>query len=109
MTLLLVSSILFIILLFITFYLNWKMFEKAAVEGWWCLIPFANTYKMYKIAKLPVWLFVLSFIFTPVHLYAMYKLYRCFNISAGYAVLSLFIPYMGLCMIVYGTYEYNFD
>lgn len=109
MILLYLSGILFVILLFTTFYLNWKMFERAAVEGWWSLIPFVNTFKMYKIAKLPVWLFVISFVFIPIHLYAAYKFYREFSMTTLSAILSVLIPFWGPVSIVFGTYEYNFE
>ena len=102
------SCLILLVLLITTFYLNWKMFEKAAVEGWCSIIPIYNTYKMYQIAKLPLWVFLLSLLLPFIHIYACYKLFRAFDLSTGMAIASLFIPYLGLCCIVFGTYEYEF-
>ena len=90
---------------------TWKMYEKAAIPGWYSLIPFVNIYMIYKMAKLPGWLFALYF-FVPgaqlILLYAYFKMARNFNISTFWSIAGLFISGLTPCMVAYGTYEYNF-
>ena len=40
----------------------WKTFEKAGIEGWWAIIPFANTYHLVKISGKEWWWFLLFFV-----------------------------------------------
>ena len=40
----------------------WKLFEKAGEPGWTSLIPFLNTYKLYKMAFGNGWWFLLLFV-----------------------------------------------
>lgn len=40
----------------------WKLFEKAGEPGWTSLVPFLNTYKLYKMAFGSGWWFLLLLI-----------------------------------------------
>ena len=40
----------------------WKVFQKAGEPGWASIIPFYNTFTLFKIAGLNPWLFLLLFI-----------------------------------------------
>lgn len=97
--------------LIIMYVCMWKMYEKAAIPGWYSLIPFANIYMIYKMAKLPGWLYIAYFIIPGTQLlliYAYYRMAKNFNVSTFWSIAGLFILGLTPCMIAYGTYEYNF-
>ena len=104
-----IANVISTVVMVFSFYLMWKVFVKAAIPGWQCLIPFWNIYCFSKIAKVGALCLFLMFIFPPTLIYATYKMYKQFNFSTGLAVASLFVPFLGNCAIVFGTYEYNFE
>lgn len=59
MTVLMIVSIIVSVLAIIA---NWKMFEKADVEGWKSLIPIYNLYKQTEIVTGSGWMFLLLLI-----------------------------------------------
>lgn len=40
----------------------WKMFDKGGIEGWWAIIPIANTYHLVRLAGKEWWWFLLLFV-----------------------------------------------
>lgn len=55
-------SVFFIILFVIIFVLHivgvWNVFKKAGEPGWKAIIPFYNTYVLYKISWSPMWFWI---------------------------------------------------
>ncbi len=91
------SMVLFLCLaiLAVSILVQWKLFTKAGEKGWWALVPFANTYHLFKI----VWgrgsLFWLLFlpIGNFVLIYATcYKLAKAYGKGNGFAIACLFFP-----------------
>lgn len=95
-----------LVLLIIAF---WRIFTKAGEPGWASLIPFYNTYIMYKIAWGNGWLFLLSFIPLVgmfVALVALYKLCVAFDHGAGFFLGLLFLSPIFLLILAFGSSEY---
>ena len=40
----------------------WKIYKKLGLPGWNSIIPIYNVYVLFKLANMPMWMFVLSFI-----------------------------------------------
>ena len=64
----------------IPFYNTWVLFETQGIKGWWSLIPFANIIFMY---------------------IAYYKLAINFGRSSGFAILTIFFPYICLPILAF--------
>ena len=73
----------------------WKMFEKAGEAGWKSLIPFYNSYILYKMATGNGWLFLIAFIPVVGALIATVllsiKLAKAFGKGTGFAVGLFFL------------------
>lgn len=73
----------------------WNIFKKAGEDGWKSLIPFYNTYILFKISWGNGWLFLLDFI--PVigfvtNVIMNVKLSRSFGHGTGFAIGLILIP-----------------
>ncbi len=73
----------------------WKMFQKAGEPGWTSIIPFVNTYKLYKIGWGNGWLFLLGII--PVVNFIVYivlslKLAKAYGMGVGFGIGLMFLP-----------------
>ena len=107
----LVIGLLFIALEIIVF---WRIFTKAGVEGWKCLIPVYNLIVIAQIAGMNPWLLLLMLIpcvgpFVAIYMY--YKLGCKFG-SKVYGILCAipFTMWIALLMIAFSSsIEYNFE
>lgn len=78
---------------------QWKLFEKAGVEGWKSIIPFYNSYCLCEIAMGNGLLFLLSFI--PC-INFIFSIVLCLNIAKAYGKDTLF----GILMIFFTPIMY---
>lgn len=73
------------------------IFQKANEPGWHAIVPFLNSYKLYKIIFGNGWYFLIPVVlglipivkvFAPAlfSIYTFYKLAKCFNKGTGFAV-----------------------
>jgi len=93
----------------IVFIAKWRIYKKAGQPGWATLIPFYNTFVHIKVAKLPLWTFILAltpFIFI-LNIILWYETAKNFGKSNGYGVaINIFgiilIPALG-----FGKNQYN--
>ena len=89
---------------------KWKIFTKANVPGWVCLIPFYSTFKLFEITVGNGWkmLYCLIPFFGPV--YAIYvtcvKLSQVFGHKAGFTLGLFFLPHIFMLIIGLGSSEY---
>ena len=89
---------------------NWKLFEKADVEGWKSIIPILNTWEMFKIGGVNP-LFILLF-FIPivggfVSFYLIFKFVEGYGFSLGGFLLYLFFtPIMSIYMAFSDNVKY---
>lgn len=105
-TLMIVLSIVFMILSLIAL---WKIFEKAGVEGWKCLIPIYNVYIEFKIATGNGWMFLLLFVpfvnFVVLIWYYL-KLAKVFGKSEAFAVGLIFLNVFFILILGFGEDKY---
>jgi hypothetical protein len=88
----------------------WKTFEKAGVEGWWAIIPFANTYHLVKISGKEWWWFLLFFV-PCINLVAIIVVSLAvaerFGKSAGFGIGLWILPFIFYPMLGFGDAEYQ--
>lgn len=87
----------------------WKMFSKAGEPGWTSLIPFLNTYKLFKIGWGSGWLFLLGFIpivNIVVSIMLGIKLARAFGKGTGFAVGLILLPSIFYMILGFGDSVY---
>jgi hypothetical protein len=83
----------------------WKVFTKAGQPGWAAIVPFYNTYVLLKTVGRPGWWLVLLFVpiaNVVIGILVMIDLARAFGKSGGFAVLLIFLPFVGLPMLAFG-------
>lgn len=87
----------------------WRLFSKAGIEGWKCLIPFYNMYCLYKIAFGIGWLFFLTFIPFVNFIMAIilcFKLSSAFGHGAGYGFGLLFLDPIFILILAFDSSVY---
>lgn len=89
----------------------WKLFEKAGIDVWKCLIPLYNMYCLYEISfgRGKGWLFILTLI--PCVNFVMMiiqpiKLSQSFGKGGGYAVGLIFLPTIFYLLLGFGSARY---
>ena len=88
---------------------QWKLYKKAGEHGWAALIPFYNQYVLVKITWGNGWLFFLYLVPIGNFIFAIatnIKLARAFGKSGGYAVGLIFLSFIFLPMLAFGSTQY---
>ena len=103
-----VANIISLILCVIAIAGAWKVFVKAGIPGWHCLIPILSTYDLCKIAlRDSVGLFtVLSILIFPVFIYPCIKLAKSFGKGTGFGILLFFFSFIAMPILGFGDAEY---
>jgi hypothetical protein len=88
----------------------WKIFTKAGEAGWKSLIPFYNTYTLFRIAGRNGWWFLLLGVpivnFVLLIVLAL-DLAKHFGKSSLFAIFGLILfPYVGYLMLAFGEAKY---
>lgn len=103
---------LFVLILAVTTIVSvWKIFEKAGDKGWKALIPFYNSYTLFKVAGYNGWMFLLLIIpIVNIVIFVLLslKLAEKFGKSTLFAVVALilFNP-IGFWIIGLGDAKYK--
>ena len=105
------AGIWFVALAISIFYIicNWKICVKAGEPGWAAIVPFYNSYVMYKIAWGNGWMFLcqlipmIGFVFP---LIMSVKLAGAFGKGFGYGLGLIFLPIIFQPMLAFGNAEY---
>lgn len=91
---------------------TWKIFTKAGRPGWACLIPIYNSIVMLKIAKMSPWLIFL-FLIPIVNIFLSFllciNLASAFNRGTGFAFGLVFLSFIFVPILGFGSSEYDFD
>lgn len=87
----------------------WRIFDKADEPGWASLIPFYNTYVMFKLSMGNGWLFLLCFI--PIvniiiSIWLYFALAKVFDRGVGFGFGLLFLPIIFFPILAFGDAEY---
>lgn len=88
---------------------QWKLYKKAGEHGWAALIPFYSQYVLVKITWGNGWLFLLYLVPIGNFIFAIatnIKLARVFGKSGGYAAGLIFLSFVFLPMLAFGSAQY---
>lgn len=88
---------------------NWRIFEKAGEAGWKSLIPFYNTYILFKITWDNGILFLLTFVpvvGTVMLWVTQYKLCKAFDKSTAFFIGMFFFSPIFLLILAFDGSEY---
>lgn len=89
---------------------QWKIFEKAGVAGWKCLIPIYNMYVLFLIAGKPGWwliLMLVPIVSVVVYLLAMLSLAGRFSKGPVYGVGLFLLPFIFFPLMAFDGSEYS--
>ena len=88
---------------------EWKIYTKAGVPGWACLIPFYGAYKLFEIAGMNGWMFLLCFI-PIVNIIIVIKLMidlaKAFGKGVGFGLGLIFLNPIFMCILGFGSDQY---
>lgn len=88
----------------------WKLFEKAEEPGWKAIVPFLNTYTLFRIAGRNGWGFLLLLIplvNIAVMIVISADIAKKFGKSVIYGVIGLFLfPYVFYVLLGFGDAKY---
>ena len=88
----------------------WKIFTKAREAGWWSLIPYANSYMLFKIVYGNGWKFLLLLVpglNCVLPFFLMYRHAQVFGKGGGFAAGLIFLPYIFMPMLAFGNARYR--
>ena len=88
----------------------WKLFTKAGKPGWASIIPIYNTCVMIDIAEKPIWWILLLFIpgvNIVISILVTIGLAKNFGRGAGTAIGLIFLPFIFLLILAFGSAEYK--
>lgn len=88
----------------------WKLFTKADEPGWAAIVPFYNTYVLFKISFGNGWMFLLLLV--PVvnavmEIMLIFKLAKAFGKGVGFGFGLLFLMPIFLLILAFGSAEYE--
>lgn len=87
----------------------WRLFEKAGIEGWWAIIPFANSYQAFKLFCGNGWLFLLMlipYVNIAVSIYYAYMLCKSFGHGVGFTIGLIFLSPIFKGILAFNKDEY---
>lgn len=88
---------------------NWMIFQKAGEPGWAAIIPFYNTYVLFKIVTGNGWkmFFLIIPFFNIVYgIMMMFKLAKAFGQGTGFGFGLLFLGFIFEPILAFGDAEY---
>lgn len=101
--------IIYIALIVFYIFVMWKIFVKAGEPGWASIVPFYNTYVLFKITWGNGWLFLLSLIpvVNAVILIITYvKLAQAFGKGTGFILGLIFLSPIFLPILAFDSSDY---
>ncbi|MDF7799643.1 DUF5684 domain-containing protein [Pontiellaceae bacterium B1224] len=88
----------------------WKMFVKAGHPGWAAIVPIYNTCVLCDIGGKPMWwvlLMLIPFVNIVIAILVMVGVARNFGRGVGTALGLLFLPFIFMLILGFGSAEYN--
>ena len=90
----------------------WKMFVKAGQQGWLSIVPILNTYVIIKLAGREGWwilLFLIPCVNIVVAIIVYMDLAQKYGKSAAYGLGLVFLPFIFIPMLGFGSATYQGD
>jgi len=87
----------------------WQVFVKGGRPGWATIIPFYNIYTLLKVVGRPGWwliLYIIPIIGFIVWIIVSIDLAKSFGKSSGFAVGLIFLPFIFIPIIGFGSARY---
>ncbi len=90
----------------------WKVFQKAGRPGWAAIVPIYDTWVLFEIAGKPGWWALLSLIpfvnivVVVLLIIAYIEISKQFGKSGAFALLLIFLPFIGWPMLGFGDAKY---
>ena len=87
----------------------WKMFSKAGIAGWKCLVPFYSAYLLFKMSFGNGWIFLLGFVplvNIVIYIVCMVKLAKAFNAGVAVGIGLIFLQPIFVLALGLGKYMY---
>lgn len=89
---------------------TWKIFKKADEPGWASIVPFYNSYVLFKITWGSGWKFLLMLIpivNVVIAVMTAFKLARSFGKGTGFGFGLLFLSFIFMLILGFGDAEYQ--
>lgn len=99
-----------LILIAVSIVALWKLFTKAGKPGWASIIPIYNSLLLIDIAGKPMWWFLLMFIpivNIVISVMVLIGLAKNFGRGAGTVIGLIFLPFIFMLILAFGSAEYN--
>lgn len=96
-----------VISLLINMALTWGVYKKGGYKGWEGLIPFYNSYCLYKMADVNIALFVVSIFIPVVNIYMYFELAKKFGKDPIYGLGLFLLPVIFMPILGYGAAEFQ--
>ena len=104
-------TVVMILWMLLLIFANCTIFMKAGEPWWKAIIPFYNTYTMFKIfTTSPLIFFILSFIpcvNVIIILYLLYQMARCFGQGLGFTLGLILLQPIFTLLLAFGDYDYT--
>ena len=87
----------------------WKIYTKAGKPGWASIVPLYNLYVLFEVAGYNGWMFLLMcipFVNFIMMILLFVKLAKAFGKSGGFAVGLIFLPFIFLLILAFGSAQY---
>ncbi|HMS12726.1 MAG TPA: DUF5684 domain-containing protein [Microthrixaceae bacterium] len=88
---------------------TWKIFVKMGDEGWMSIVPFLNIYRIFQRSRPDqaiLWT-ILTFACGIGAFVAVFDLAKLFGKEIGYALGLIFLPFVFLPMLAFGSATYQ--
>ncbi len=98
------TYMIYLAILVLSFVAMWMIFLKAGEEGWASIVPFYNTYVLYKITWGNGWYFLLLLIPIAnivIGIITLVKLAKVFGKGGGFACGLIFLSTIFLCIMAF--------
>ena len=80
----------------------WKIFTKLGKDGWISIVPFYNMWVLFETQGIQGWFSLIPMVNVIFMYVAYYRLAINFGKGSGFAVLTIFFPYICLPIMAFG-------
>ena len=93
---------------FLIVWISWfKIFSKSGQAGWKALVPLLNLFTFTKIARKPVWWFIIYLIFPIGYVLSSLQIAKLFGKNLIFSIGLILIPIVFFPLLAFGKSEYQ--